>query len=227
MTHLIDIFLQPGKVFVDLKQKPTFWLPLLLVALTSAALVLMYYLKVDPTWMLDHMVRMAGNEMSASEVEQMRKVMPGARTMGYIGAPSAAVMAVVVSMLYALYFMLAGKIAGAATSFRHGLSLISWASMPTLLGVIVAILGVLTMTPQTTIESLMLANVDPLLMQLPFDHPWSTLAKGFSLLNLWVWFLLALGWRTWTGSGWLQATIVAILPSVVIYGGMAAFALLK
>lgn len=227
MTHLIDIFLQPGKVFVDLKQKPTFWLPLLLVALTSAALVLMYYLKVDPTWMLDHMVRMAGNEMSASEVEQMRKVMPGARTMGYIGAPSAAVMAVVVSMLYALYFMLAGKIAGAATSFRHGLSLISWASMPTLLGVIVAILGVLTMTPQTTIESLMLANVDPLLMQLPFDHPWSTLAKGFSLLNLWVWFLLALGWRTWTGSGWLQATIVAILPSVVIYGGMATFALLK
>ena len=37
-------------------------------------------------------------------------------------------------------------------------------------------------------------------------------------------FLLALGWRTWTRSGWLQATVVAVLPSVVVFGIMALLA---
>ncbi len=226
MTHLVDIFLQPSKVFIDLKEKPTFWLPLLLVALASAAMVLMYHMKVDAEWFTTNMLLASGNDLSAAEMEQMRQSMPGARAMGYIGAPIASVVTVIISLLYALYFMLAGKIAGAATSFRHGLSLTCWSNMPVLLGVIVAVIGVLMMEPQTGFESLMLANVDPLLVQLPADSPWSALAKNFSLLSIWTWFLLALGWRLWTRSGWLQATIVAILPSAVIFGAMALFALL-
>lgn len=31
MSHLIDIFLQPGKAFAQLREKPTFLLPLLLL----------------------------------------------------------------------------------------------------------------------------------------------------------------------------------------------------
>ena len=58
------------------------------------------------------------------------------------------------------------------------------------------------------------------------DHPWSTLAKSFSLLNFWVWFLAALGWKTWFRSGWGQAIFVVLLPSLVIYGVMALFAIL-
>jgi hypothetical protein len=68
-------------------------------------------------------------------------------------------------------------------------------------------------------------NVDPLLVQLPMDHDWSRLAKSFSLLNFWAWFLAALGWRTWYRTGWGQAVFVAVLPSVVIYGAMALFAI--
>ena len=226
MTHLIDIFLQPSKVFVDLKEKPTFWLPLLLLSLATGAMVLMYYTRVDPEWFANNMLLAGGRDLSSAEMEQMRESMPGARTMGYIGAPSAVAFLVIISMLYALYFMLAGKIAGVATSFRHGLSLTCWAGMAALLGVVVAIVGVLMMEPQTAFESLMLLNVDPLLVQVPADSPWSALAKGFSLLNLWTWFLLALGWRIWTRSSWLQAAVVAILPSAVIYGAMVMFALL-
>lgn len=226
MSHLVDIFLQPSKVFADLKEKPTFWWPLLLVALASSLMLLVYYMKVDAEWLSSSMLLAGSQDLSAAEVQQIRATMPGARMMGYIGAVSAVVVTGIAALLYALYFMLAGKIAGAATSFRHGLSLFSWASMPTLLGVVVAIIGIAMMEPQTGLESLMLTNVDPLLVQLPPDNPWSGLAKGFSLLTLWMWFLLALGWRTWTRSGWLQAVVVALLPSVVVYGAMALFALL-
>ena len=227
MTHLVDIFLQPGKVFDELKARPTFVLPLLLTALLTATMILLYSMKVDPNWYLDHAMAAAGSDLSASEAEQARKVMPGARTMGYFGVVMAVLGTAVAAALSALYFMLAGRITGAATSFRQGLSLTGWAGMPLLLGTVVALVGVLTMAPQTGMESLMLTNVDPLLLQVPVESPWSALAKNFSLLNFWAVFLVALGWRTWGRTGWTQAIVVAALPSVVIYGAMAAWALLK
>ena len=65
-----------------------------------------------------------------------------------------------------------------------------------------------------------------LFVQLPMDHDWSMFAKSFSLLNFWVWFLAALGWKTWFRTGWGQALVVALLPSIVIYGVMALFAII-
>ena len=54
------------------------------------------------------------------------------------------------------------------------------------------------------------------------------IARGFFfnsvMLTLWTWFLLALGWRTWTRSGWPTAIVIAVLPSVVIFGIMALLA---
>jgi hypothetical protein len=107
------------------------------------------------------------------------------------------------------------------------MSLCSWSNMPAILGLVVALVGVATMQPHTTLESLLLTNVDPLLVQLGPDNPWHGLARGFSLLNFWTWFLMALGWRTFNRAGWLQSVVVAVLPGLVIYGGMAAFALAK
>ncbi|MGY0617938.1 YIP1 family protein [Lysobacter sp. A378] len=223
MSHLIDIFLQPSKVFADLREKPTFLLPLLVIAVLSAAMTLAYFLRVDPDWYLDQ----ATLAMSAGDAAQAREMMPGARTMGYIGAISSPLVIVVIMALTSLYYLLAGKVTGNAVSFKHGMSLASWASMPAVLGTLVALIGALMMDPQTSLESLMLANVDPLLVQLPADSPWSALARSFSLLVFWSLFLTALGWRIWGKTSWLQAIVVAALPSVLIYGGMAAFALLK
>jgi len=227
MTQLVDIFLQPGKAFEELREQPRFALPLALLALASAILPLWYFMAVDPDWYMQHMLLEAGREMSAAELEQARSVMPGTQAMAWIGAISSAVVILVVSCLYALYLMLAGKVTGAGVGFKRGMSLVCWSNMPALLGIVVALVGVATMQPNTGLESLMLTNVDPLLVQLPADSPWRGLARAFSLLNLWSWFLLALGWRIFARAGWLQSAVVALLPSVVIYGGMALFALAR
>jgi hypothetical protein len=123
------------------------------------------------------------------------------------------------------YYALAAKVAGRDIGFLHGLSLTTWGSMPLVIGSAIALFGVIGMSPQTTYESLQLLNIDPLFVQLEPGDRWAMLAKSFSLLNLWVWFLAALGWKTWTRSGWGQALFVVMLPSVVIYGAMALFAL--
>lgn len=227
MSHLIDIFLQPSNVFADLKAKPTFMLPLLLVTLTTAAMMLSYFLQVDPEWYLDNTLRAAGNDVTAAEAAQAKKMMPGAQMMAYITSITTIVFAVVATAVYALYFTLAGKVTGTTTSFKQGLSLSAWANMPVLLGMVASLVGVLTMQPQTSLESLMLLNADPLLVQLPADSAWKSFATSFNLLSLWAVFLTALGWRTWGRTGWTQAIVVGALPTLIIYGGMALFALLK
>lgn len=229
MSHLINIYLEPAKVYADLKEKPSFWVPLLLVAAVSSLSVLLYFMQVDPAWFADQQVlqmKNSGRDISAAEIDQAMKVMPGARTMGYFMAPSTLIMVAVVYLLMALYYLLAGKVTGNAVSFRHGLALTAWSSMPLLLGSVVVLVGILTSSPQTSFESLQLLNVDPLLVQLPLDNPWSTLAKSFSLLNFWAWFLAAMGWKLWFRTGWGQALAVVLLPSLVIYGVMIAVALL-
>ena len=225
MSHLIDIFLQPGKVFEDLREKPRFAVPLLLFILLSAALPLWYFMKVDPAWYMEHMLLASGKELSSAQLQQAQAAMPGTQAMAWLGAVGGVVMVLVVTALYALYLMLAGKVTGGAMSFKRGMSLTAWSNMPALLGLVVALAGVAMMAPNTGLETLMLTNVDPLLVQLPPDSHWLGLARGFSLLSFWTWFLLALGWRVFTRAGWLQSAIVALLPSVIIYGGMALFAL--
>lgn len=222
MAQLVDIFLQPGAVFAQQRERPTFLVPWLIVAALTVAFTLAYFMRVDPTWHLEAMFAASSADMTAAEVAQAKSVMPGAKAMGWIGAVTAALALAVTALLTALYVFVAAKITGHALSYRHGLSLSAWSSMPGALGVVVALLGALTMSAQTPIESLMLTNVDPLLVDLPADHRWNKLAQGFNLLTPWTVGLMALGWRIWTRSSWLQAIVVALIPTVLVYGVIAA-----
>ena len=227
LSHVVDIYLSPTKAFEGLKERPTFLLPFVLVAVASVAMMMLYFFTVDPAWYLDHALLASGNEMTAAEMAQAKKMMPGARALGWISAVMAIVGMAALTALYGLYFWLAGRVTGTATRFRHGLALSTWSNMPVLLGLVASLAAVATMEPQTGLESLMLLNVDPLLVQLAPDDRWSSLAKNFNLLSLWALGLAALGWRTWGRTGWLQAGIVAALPTVAIYGAMALYALSK
>lgn len=222
---LVDIFLDPAKVFAAEKDKPTFLLPTAIFVALMVAMTLAYHLRVDPAWFTDFQLSMAGTEMTEAEKAQAKQFMPGARTAGYIGAAATVVIIPIMFSIFALYYLLAGKIAGAAISFKHGLSLASWSSIPTVLTMIVAIVGALTMAPQTPQYSLMLTHVDPLLVQLPFDHALSAIAKSFNLLGLWAIALGAIGWKVFARSGWGSAVFVAALPTVLIYGIWLLFAL--
>lgn len=224
--QMIDIFLDPAKVWTQLKERPTFLMPALVVAAATMLAAMLYFFHVDPVWFADYQIQAMGKEMSASEVAQVQAFMPGARTLAWITAATTLLTFAIIYALVALYYLLAGKVGGHAVTFRHGLALTTWSSMPMLVVAVVSIIGTYTSSPQTSYESLQMLSVDPLLVQLPMDHDWSTLAKSFSLINLWTSFLAALGWKTWFRTSWGQAIFVVLLPLVLIFGGMALFAAL-
>ncbi|MFZ5656758.1 MAG: YIP1 family protein [Pseudomonadota bacterium] len=221
MSKLVDLFLQPARVFEAERERPTFLVPLAIVVLLTAAFTLAYFMRVDPAWYNEHVLASLGRELSATEAAQVKASMPGPRTQGVIAAVMGAVAVVVASVLVALYVWLAAKVTGRALGFRHGMSLSTWSGLPMALGLLVALAGALTMAPQTALESLMLTNVDPLLVDLPADHRWNRLAQGFNLLTLWTLWLFALGWKTWTRSSWGQAIVVALLPTLLVFGVIA------
>lgn len=229
MSQLLNIFLDPAKVFAEQKEKPTFLVPALVVTFATVAAMLMYFLTVDPDWFSAHQlaqIQAAKPEITKAELEQMAAFMPGARASAIWVGIFTPVTLVFIYLLMAVYYLLAGKVSGAPVSFRHGLALTAWASMPLVLNAVVIIAGVLTSPSDTPLESLQMLNVDPLFVSLPIESPWSSLAKSFSLLNFWCWFLAALGWKTWSRGGWGGALAVVLLPSVVFYGIWALIAAL-
>lgn len=223
---LVNIFLDPAKVFSAEKDQPSFLVPMAIMVAASAGMILAYYLRVDPVWFQDFSLTMMGQEMTPAEIAQAKQFLPSAKVQGYIGAGATLVFVPIMYAVFALYYFLAGKIAGAGVSYKHGLSLAAWSAMPTALAALVGLIGALTMAPQTPLHAISLTRIDPLLVQLPFDHDLSTLAKGFDLLGLWAIALGAIGWKTFTRSGWGSAVFVAALPSVLIYGIWLLIALL-
>ena len=79
MSQLINIFLEPGKVFAGLKDKPTFLVPALVVALATSVSAVLYFFSVDPEWFSNYQLQAAAQEMSKAELEQAKQFMPGAR----------------------------------------------------------------------------------------------------------------------------------------------------
>ncbi len=218
MSNLIDIFLQPTKAYASLKERPTILVPYLVVAVLAAAFSVAYFTSVDSEWYTTYALTASGQEMTQKEMEQARKFIPGAQTMAWITGVTSFVMLGLMMLIFGVYYMLSAKLTGNDMPFRKSVSLAAWSNMPSAIASIVALVGVFGMDPQTPLESLMMLNVDPLFVELPRDHAWSSLAKAFSLTTLWIIFLAALGWKTWNRTGWGQAALVATIPQVIFLG---------
>lgn len=230
MSLLVDVFLEPAKAFTALRERPSFLLPLALLAVGSSLFATLYFLRVDPAWFAGYQeaqLLASGREMSEQELEAARRMIPGTGVLAAISAIGGLVGVAFVSVLMALYYLLAGKVLGREVSFRHGLALTSWAGMPGVLAIVASLVALFTTaSSQVPIESLQVLNLDPLLLQLDPSHPASRLAKSFNLTAIWSVALAAIGWRTWSRGGWGEALAVALLPLALIYGVMALFTLL-
>lgn len=228
MKDLIDIFLQPSGVLGRLKDQPNYWLPLgLLVGLTAVSSYL-YFDRVDAAWFMERGIVASGQDVSDKELQAIRTNGPSSGMLKWTGSIGGSVGMLVSFLAFGLYYFLAGKVTGLALSYKQGLALAAWSSMPNLIGTVLLFVGVLSMTPQTPLESLVLTSVDPMLVQLPLESPWKGLATSASFLVIWTIWLAALAWKLWSQANkWTGAVVVAALPTVLIYGGMAIKALLN
>lgn len=216
----------PSSAYAELRERPRFWFPLLLLTLTSAALFYWYYTVVDIEWLKDALFAHTPKFEAMAPDQRAAALGAVSRTMLLWGSVIGALVAIpVVLLVNALYFLVAAKVTKQTQGFKHWFAFSCWSSLPGLLGTIVgAILLLLSPNAQISPSSLQALSLNELVFHLPFGSPGQTLLESLAIPGFLSWALMVIGVHTWSQRSWLFSAVVVFLPIVVIYGIWAAVA---
>jgi hypothetical protein len=220
---------EPRKAFQALDQRPTFWWPLLLVALAAAALNCWYTAVVDLEWLADLQLRNnpLTRNMTSAEIERMARNAASSRGAAVVqsGVGTVLAMALIV-LLSGLYYWVAGKVTNVQRSYRHWLSLSAWTTVPTLLAFLASAVVLLTASSsQISQADLQPLSLNALVVHRQSGDPGYSLFTSLNIVQLLSLYLAVVGVHVWSRRSWLFSTVFAVLPFVLTYGAWAFFSL--
>ena len=216
----------PSSAYNELRERPRFWFPLLLITLSTVALAYWYYSVVDIDWLKDLLFgnnpkiqSLPDDQRAASMAMMTRTTLTWSAVIGgMIGLP-------LVFLVSALYLLIAAKITKLPFGFKHWYAFSCWSSLPILLGsVVAAIFLLLSDTPQISPSTLQPLSINQLLLHRPVGSPGQSLFESLNVPGFLSYALMIIGIRTWSQRSWLFSAIYILLPTVVVYGVWAFFA---
>lgn len=216
----------PSTAFTELRERPRFWFPLLVVTLSTAAVVYWYYSIVDIEWLKDVMYGNNPEIQKLPEADRARALGMFSRgTLLWTSVVGTFVFVPIVYVLSALYYWLAAKVTKIPLGFKHWFVFTSWSALPAVIGTVVtAILLVTSSNTQIGPGVLAPLSLNELVLHRPFGSPGQSLLDVIGIPALLGWVLSIIGVRTWSGRSLGFSTIFVMLPGVVIYGIWAAIA---
>jgi hypothetical protein len=218
---IINIFAAPGEVFASLKERPRFLLAWLLIAFASAVVQFIYFSGVDVAWFFEEQM-LANPNTTQDQAEQFIRLVTSVPQAGLaiVFALITALFVTIVFLVQALYFKIASQFTKDGLTYKHFFSLVCWSSMPGLLTSIASIVNLTTqdtsLMPSTDINPLTfwgLLGLEPL-----GAGTLDGLVMNTDPLAIWTLALLILGYKIISGKDWATATIVAIIPTALIFG---------
>ncbi len=217
----------PSAAFAELRERPRFWLPLLVIIVATILQLVWYYSIVDIEWLKDHMF--SGNaRVEALPPEAQARMMS---TMTQKTFMWSSVISVVIGLpliftLLTCYYLLAGKITNVQQTFKQWFSLVAWSGIPTLIGVLTGavILATHGTNAQVGPSELQVFSLNELFFQRTPTQPGFQLLSSLSLISVWGWVLSVIGVKTWSNRSLVFSSIFVLLPLVVVYGVWALFA---
>ena len=226
LKNFIDILTAPTAALARIKQNPTFLAPLLLLLVMTIASTCGYMLLNDEGFVRDQMVEQASNfrDMTKEQRAAVEKAVEkqSLTTQAVVSSVAIAILIPVVLSISAAYLALMAKFSSAQLGFRHWFALICWTSVPSFFSNLAALLVLLTdsvgQVPQSDL------NVLGLIHLLNLNIHSQTLER-FGLMQIWALALGVIGYRQWTGTSWLNACLISLAPTVVIYGAILYFTL--
>ena len=221
----IALATSPSKAFEDLRQRPTFWFPLLLVIITTAGMMGWYYSVVDIDWLKELMFANNADFQKMPEDQRAGAMAFVGRNTMLIGSVVAiCFMVPVFYLLHALYFLLAGKVTKLTPGFKHWFSLTCWTALPALITVVVsALLLIIRDNDQVGPGILQPLSLNELLLHYPLGSKQQGFFEALSIPTLLSWVLMIMGVRAWSQRSWVFSTIFALIPAVLIFGIWSIF----
>ena len=226
LKNFIDILTSPTAAFTRLKQTPTFWAPLLLLLVMTIATTCGYLLLNDERFVRDQMIEQVSNfrNMTKEQRALVEKSVDAVSltTQAIVSGVAVAILVPIVLAISATYLTLVSKFGSTQLSFRHWYTLTCWCTVPTFFSGLAAVLVLLTdangQVPQGDLQVLGFVHL------LNLDIHSQTLQQ-FGLMQVWGLVLGIMGYRQWTGTSWLNACLISLAPTVVIYGAVLYFTL--
>jgi hypothetical protein len=215
----------PTSAFAELRERPRFWFPLLVVAISTAAMIGWYYSVVDIDWLKEQIF---GNnpDMQKMPAEARAAAMGfmGRKTMLISGVFGAAMGIPFFFLVSALYFLLAAKITKMSPGLKHWFSLVCWCSLPILINVVAgAVFLLLRDNNQITPGVLQPLSLNELVFHRPMGAKDQAFFDSLNIPGILSWVLMIIGVHAWSQRSWVFSSVVALLPSVLIYGIWAIF----
>ena len=217
---LVNIFLEPKKALDDIRgHNGWLWLPFLLLIVLGVAFQLWYLSSVDHDWFVEQILAPKAASMTADQLrEQRARMTPG--SMNVFTIIFSILIPSVWLLLQALYFFMLSKLAGyKEQGFGSWFSIVSWTSMPALVGFLASGVFLATATGrQISPVDIDVTSLNTLLFHVPFGDKWQTLLASMRLTSLWSIVLLVFGFSSWTGKSVKQS----IVPVLGVYAATMA-----
>ena len=199
--RLIGVFISPGETFADVARKPGFWAPLIVTVLGSMAVIESMVWKIG----VERLVRMGieqSSRASSMSPEQMdQAVTQGAKfagifmhVAGLLGAP------IVLLIIAGVGILIVNVIFGAHSSFKTVFSLVCYADLVSLLGVIMAVAMIFFGdSDHFNSNNPVPGNIGFFLNPHEVSKPLYTLASSVDVFSIWLLILLGVGLSKGTG----------------------------
>ena len=217
---LVDIVASPGKALDEIRQHTSWlWWPLLITILLSSGLFIYYYSWVDFPWLVEETIRQIPVEDRAESEDPIRALMQPGRAMWFTVIVAAIVLPVIYT-IQALYLHLANKVmTGADIRFGSWFSFSVWTWFVSVFGTLAGFAVILMAdSNQMSTQGLAVLSMNSLLVHANPGEPWFTWAGRLNLINFWTLFLISIGFARWTGASMVKATVIAVLPWLLIFG---------
>lgn len=216
----------PTSAFTELRERPRFWFPLVIVVLATAVIVAWYYSVVDIEWLKDALYSNNPDFMKMPEAQRTQAMAFVGRKMMLISGVVGTCMGLpFFYLLNSLYMLLAAKVTKVQYGLKHWFTLTSWSALPALLGALLAAIFLLIRdNDQIGPGVLQPLGLNELLFHLPLGSKAQTYLDALNIPGMLSWVLAIIGVRTWTQRSWLFSAIFVLLPAVLLFGIWGFFA---
>ncbi len=194
-ARIAGVLMEPGKAFADIAARPTgWWLPMVLVIVTSLVFVNLYSQRVGWERMMRHELETSSRtqQMSAEQREAaLTQMVKFTGIVSYVG-PLVGTPLSFLAMAGVLMLMM-NSVMGGQSSYKQSLSIVSYSMLPSVISGILAIVVMFIKSPdEFDIRNPLAFNAGALVGT---EAPkWLTaLATSFDLFTFWMIGLLAIG----------------------------------
>src|SRR5262245_55062072 len=213
----------PSSAFGELRERPRFWFPLLLIVLTTVAVVYWYYSVVDVDWFKEMMF---GNNPAVEPDKRAAVMGMMTRTTLLWGSVVSIFLALPVTLLVtAVVWLIVAKITKLPLGFKHWFTFACWTSLPIVLGnLVAAVLLAIADTTQISPGVTQALSLNELVFHRAMGSPGANLLGALGIPAFLTWALAIIGVHVWSQRSWLFSVLFVAVPVALFYGIWATFA---